>query len=85
MKKIAIIGLGYTGLPLAVEFGKIRDVIGHDISKARVEDLKNNIATTLENSQEELKSVIHLKFTTNINDIKDMVQKVNEFLKIYIK
>ena len=36
MKKIAIIGLGYTGLPLAVEFGKIREVIGYDISKSRI-------------------------------------------------
>ena len=71
MKKIAIIGLGYTGLPLAVEFGKIRQVIGYDISKSRVEELKNNIDTTLENSEEELKSAIHLKYTTFINDIKD--------------
>ena len=71
MKKIAIIGLGYTGLPLAVEFGKRRDVIGYDISKPRVEDLKNNIDTTLEISKKELKSVNHLKYTTNINRIKD--------------
>ncbi len=71
MKKIAIIGLGYTGLPLAVEFGKIREVIGYDISKSRVEELKNNIDTTLENSEKELKSAIHLKYTTFINDIKD--------------
>ncbi len=71
MKKIAIIGLGYTGLPLAVEFGKKRDVIGYDISKPRVEELINNKDTTLENSKEELKSAIHLKYTTNIQDIKD--------------
>lgn len=71
MKKIAIIGLGYTGLPLAVEFGKKRDVIGYDISKPRVEELKNNIDTTLEISKKELKSVNHLKYTSNINHIKD--------------
>ncbi len=71
MKKIAIIGLGYTGLPLAVEFGKKREVIGYDISKSRIEELKNNIDTTLENSIEELKSAIHLKYTTDIDDIKD--------------
>ena len=71
MKKIAIIGLGYTGLPLAVEFGKKSEVIGYDISKTRVDELKNYIDTTLENSEEELKSATHLRYTTNINDIKD--------------
>ena len=71
MKKIAIIGLGYTGLPLAVEFGKKSEVVGYDISKTRVDELKNYIDTTLENSEEELKSATHLKYTTNINDIKD--------------
>ena len=71
MKKIAIIGLGYTGLPLAVEFGKKREVIGYDISKSRVNELKNNIDTTLENSEEELKLAIHLRYTTFIDDIKD--------------
>ena len=71
MKKIAIIGLGYTGLPLAIEFGKKTDVIGYDISKARIEELKNYIDTTLENSEDELKSATQLKYTTNINDIKD--------------
>ena len=71
MKKIAIIGLGYTGLPLAVEFGKKREVVGYDISKSRIKELKNNIDTTLENSIEELKSAIHLKYTTDIDDIKD--------------
>ncbi|MDA8668187.1 Vi polysaccharide biosynthesis UDP-N-acetylglucosamine C-6 dehydrogenase TviB [Alphaproteobacteria bacterium] len=71
MKKIAIIGLGYTGLPLAVEFGKKSETIGYDISKTRVDELKNYIDTTLENSEEELKSATHLRYTTNINDIKD--------------
>ena len=71
MKKIAIIGLGYTGLPLAVEFGKKREVVGYDISKSRIKELKNNIDTTLENSIEELKSAIHLKYTTDIDDIKE--------------
>jgi len=71
LKKIAIIGLGYTGLPLAVEFGKKSEVLGYDISKTRVDELKNYIDTTLENSEEELKSATHLRYTTNINDIKD--------------
>ena len=42
-KKIALVGLGYVGLPLAVEFGKKRAVVGFDINQSRVDDLKNNI------------------------------------------
>ena len=41
MEKIGIIGLGYVGLPLAVEFGKVLPVIGFDINKERIEELKN--------------------------------------------
>ncbi len=55
--KIAIIGLGYVGLPLAVEFAKKFQVVGFDINKARVEELKNNKDHTLETSSEELKEV----------------------------
>jgi len=55
--KIAIIGLGYVGLPLAVEFAKKYQVVGFDINQARVEELKNNEDHTLETSPEELKSV----------------------------
>jgi len=55
--KIAIIGLGYVGLPLAVEFGKKYKVVGFDINKARIEELKNNKDHTLETSSEELKEV----------------------------
>ena len=40
MKKIAVIGLGYVGLPLAVEFGKKRDIVGFDINSKRIEELK---------------------------------------------
>jgi UDP-N-acetyl-D-glucosamine/UDP-N-acetyl-D-galactosamine dehydrogenase len=70
-KKIALIGLGYVGLPLAVEFGKKRTVIGFDINQSRINDLKNGIDSTIETTSEELKHAAHLSYTTNINDIKD--------------
>jgi UDP-N-acetyl-D-glucosamine/UDP-N-acetyl-D-galactosamine dehydrogenase len=70
-KKIALIGLGYVGLPLAVEFGKKRTVIGFDINKPRVDDLKNGVDSTLEATSEELKDAVHLSYTTNLDDVKD--------------
>jgi len=70
-KKIAIIGLGYVGLPLAVEFGKNRVVIGFDINQSRVNKLKNGVDSNLETTPEELKEAIHLSFTTNLEDVKD--------------
>jgi UDP-N-acetyl-D-glucosamine/UDP-N-acetyl-D-galactosamine dehydrogenase len=70
-KKIALIGLGYVGLPLAVEFGKKRSVIGFDINQHRINDLKNGIDSTLETTSEELKDAVHLSYTTNLNDIED--------------
>jgi UDP-N-acetyl-D-glucosamine/UDP-N-acetyl-D-galactosamine dehydrogenase len=70
-KKIALIGLGYVGLPLAVEFGKKRSVIGFDINQSRINDLNNGIDSTLETTIEELKDATHLSYTTNLNDIKD--------------
>jgi len=70
-KKIALIGLGYVGLPLAVEFGKKRTVIGFDINQARINDLKNGIDSTLETTLQELKDSIHLRYTTNLEDVKE--------------
>jgi len=70
-KKIALIGLGYVGLPLAVEFGKKRVVIGFDISQTRINNLKNGVDSTLETTSEELKDATHLSYTTNLNDVKD--------------
>jgi UDP-N-acetyl-D-glucosamine/UDP-N-acetyl-D-galactosamine dehydrogenase len=70
-KKIALIGLGYVGLPLAVEFGKKRSVIGFDINHPRINDLKNGVDSTLETTPEELKDALHLSYTTNLDDIKD--------------
>ena len=69
--KIAIIGLGYVGLPLAAEFGKYRPVVGFDINKKRVDELKNGNDFTLEVSSDDLKKATHLIYTTEIEGIKD--------------
>ena len=53
--RIAVIGLGYVGLPLAVEFAKVDDVVGFDIGKSRVKELNSGIDSTGEVSVEELK------------------------------
>jgi len=71
MKKIALIGLGYVGLPLAVEFGKYREVIGFDIYQNRVDELEAGHDSTLETSDDDLANAKHLKFTTNIEDLSD--------------
>jgi UDP-N-acetyl-D-glucosamine/UDP-N-acetyl-D-galactosamine dehydrogenase len=71
IKKIALLGLGYVGLPLAVEFGKKREVIGFDINQDRIKKLKKHIDTTLETTKQELKDAIHLSYTSNLDDIKD--------------
>ncbi len=70
-KKIAIIGLGYVGLPLAVEFGKNRPTLGFDISTARINDLKKSNDSTLEVDQETMKSAIHLQFSTDPKALSD--------------
>jgi UDP-N-acetyl-D-glucosamine/UDP-N-acetyl-D-galactosamine dehydrogenase len=70
-KKIAIIGLGYVGLPLAVEFGKKRSIVGFDINKSRIDNLKNGIDSTLEITSQDLKAATYLSFTTNLENIKD--------------
>lgn len=69
--KLAIIGLGYVGLPLAVEFGRNREVIGFDINQSRINELKKGVDTTLEASPEELKDSAYLRYTDNKDDIKD--------------
>ena len=70
-KIIALIGLGYVGLPLAVEFGKKRKVIGFDINQSRVDELKRGVDLTLETTEQELVDAVYLSYTTNIDDIKD--------------
>ena len=67
--KIAIIGLGYVGLPLAVAFGKKYQTVGFDINQARIEELKSGVDHTLEVSSEELKSVSSLTFSCEPADI----------------
>ncbi len=69
MEKIAIIGLGYVGLPLAVEFGKIMPTIGFDINKKRVADLKEGKDFTKEVDPQELKSANHLQYTFDTADL----------------
>ncbi|WP_312796563.1 Vi polysaccharide biosynthesis UDP-N-acetylglucosamine C-6 dehydrogenase TviB [Tianweitania sp.] len=62
---LAVIGLGYVGLPLAVEFGKHRKVLGFDINQARIAELKGGTDHTLETSPEELAEAKHLSFTAD--------------------
>lgn len=69
--KIAIIGLGYVGLPLAVEFGKKFDTIGFDIKKERLKSLRNGVDVTLETSTEDLKAAQYLKYSCDLTDLKD--------------
>ncbi|MBQ0764471.1 Vi polysaccharide biosynthesis UDP-N-acetylglucosamine C-6 dehydrogenase TviB [Marinobacter psychrophilus] len=71
MKKIAIIGLGYVGLPLAVAFGEKRQVVGFDINTNRIADLKNGHDFTREVSPAELAAAPHLSFTDSLDDIAD--------------
>ena len=71
MKNIAVIGLGYVGLPLAVEFGKIRKVIGFDISRQRIADLRKGFDATKECSIDEIKSAEYLDFSNEVKDIED--------------
>jgi len=69
--QICIIGQGYVGLPLAVEFGKHFPTIGFDIKKDRIKELQNGVDTTLECSSAELAESKQLSFTTQLDDIKD--------------
>src|SRR5690606_36078104 len=62
---LAILGLGYVGLPLAAEFGKLRPVLGFDINATRVAELQAGRDHTLEVSPEELKESTHLRFSAD--------------------
>jgi UDP-N-acetyl-D-galactosamine dehydrogenase len=68
-KTIGIIGLGYVGLPLAVEFGKKRPVVGFDINLKRVSELQSGKDHTLEVSTEELAEATHLSYTSSAEDL----------------
>jgi UDP-N-acetyl-D-glucosamine/UDP-N-acetyl-D-galactosamine dehydrogenase len=67
---IAVIGLGYVGLPLAVEFAKGRKVIGFDINPARIAELQAGKDSTLEVSAEELQAATHAIYTADLNQLK---------------
>ena len=67
--KIAIIGLGYVGLPLAVEFGKQLPVVGFDIQQKRIQELHSGQDHTLEVSPEELKQATQLTYSANLDDL----------------
>jgi UDP-N-acetyl-D-galactosamine dehydrogenase len=70
VEKIGIIGLGYVGLPLAVEFGKKISVVGFDINNERISELKKGHDRTLEVDRNDLDSAPHLLFTSNAIDLK---------------
>ena len=69
--RIAVVGLGYVGLPLAVEFGKQRSVIGFDISATRIGQLRAGQDVTREACPEDLASASHLTLTASLDDIAD--------------
>ena len=69
--KIAIIGLGYVGLPLAVAFGEKYQVIGFDINAERITNLKNGLDTTLQCTSQEIANASKLIFTHDLSQIKD--------------
>jgi UDP-N-acetyl-D-galactosamine dehydrogenase len=68
--KLSIVGLGYVGLPLAVEFGRKRPVVGFDINQRRIDELKAGHDFTLETTQEELAAAKYLTYTTSLEDLR---------------
>lgn len=70
-KKIAVIGLGYVGLPLAVEFGRKQSVLGFDINSARIQELMQGVDSTLEVSPHDLISANHLSFCKDPSSLND--------------
>jgi UDP-N-acetyl-D-galactosamine dehydrogenase len=68
---LAVIGLGYVGLPLAIAFGKLRKTIGFDINVRRVEELRSGLDVTKESSFKDLASAKKLKFSSEIQDLRD--------------
>jgi UDP-N-acetyl-D-galactosamine dehydrogenase len=72
MEKIGIIGLGYVGLPLAVEFGKILPVVGFDINTERIEELRKGFDRTREVEKEELALSKQLTYSSSLKDLEDV-------------
>lgn len=71
MKKIAVVGLGYVGLPLAAAFGENREVVGFDINAKRIAELRDGVDVTRELSVEELKASKGLSFADSLEGIRD--------------
>lgn len=69
--KLAVIGLGYVGLPLAVEFAKNREVVGFDINPARIDALQSGHDSTLEVSDDELRAATGMRYTHSVSDLRD--------------
>ena len=69
--KIAVIGLGYVGLPLAVEFGRHFKTVGFDINRKRIDQLSSGVDHTLETTSEQLQASANLSFSCDIEDLKD--------------
>lgn len=70
-KSIAVVGLGYVGLPLAVEFGKVEEVIGFDVNQKRVKELQRGHDFTLEVTEKELALANQLHFSSDVKDLVD--------------
>ncbi len=69
--KLAVIGLGYVGLPLAVQFGKKFDTVGFDMKESRLKELASGKDGTLETDSKDLKAATKLRYSNNLNDLKD--------------
>ena len=70
-KKLAIIGLGYVGLPVAVEFGKKYPVIGFDVNESRITELRAGVDRTLEVDEKELRLATQLHYSSNSIDLQN--------------
>ena len=68
--RIGVVGLGYVGLPLAVEFGRVLPTIGYEINETRVQELRSGVDRTREVEADELASAAQLRYTTRLEDIK---------------
>jgi UDP-N-acetyl-D-galactosamine dehydrogenase len=68
--RVGVVGLGYVGLPLAVEFGKHFDTVGFDVKPERIRELKAGRDSTREASPDELRAALRLEFTTRLQDLK---------------
>ena len=75
--RLAVIGLGYVGLPLAVEFGKHRPVVGFDINTKRIEALLAGHDSTLEVSDDEMAEAGGLQFSSSLSDLEECLSLIH--------